>query len=132
MVRIANPELTDLGWAATGFCFLAAATEGISLTSFGLAAADISVELGIGKDAIGYLASATLLGLIFGALAGGRLADTYGAKRILVLSIAGFGLFSIGTALSTSFNMMFAMRLLNGLALGGAMPNVIGVAAGGR
>jgi MFS transporter, AAHS family, 3-hydroxyphenylpropionic acid transporter len=131
MVRIANPELTDLGWAATGLCFLAAATEGISLTSFGLAAADISAELGIGKEGIGYLASAALLGLIFGALAGGRLADTYGAKRILVFSVAGFGLFSIGTALSTSFSMIFATRLLTGLLLGGAMPNVIGVAASG-
>jgi MFS transporter, AAHS family, 3-hydroxyphenylpropionic acid transporter len=131
MVRVANSELTDLGWAATGLCFLAAATEGISLTSFGLAAADISSELGIGKDGIGYLASATLLGLVFGALAGGRLADTYGSKRILVFSVAGFGLFSIGTALSTSFGMIFVTRLLTGLLLGGAMPNVIGVAASG-
>jgi MFS transporter, AAHS family, 3-hydroxyphenylpropionic acid transporter len=130
-VRATSPTATDLGWAGTALCFLAAATEGISLTSFGLAAADMSAELGISKAGLGYLASSTLVGLIFGALAGGRLADSFGAKRILVSSVAGFGLFSIATALSTSFSTIFATRLLTGLLLGGAMPNLIGVAASG-
>jgi MFS transporter, AAHS family, 3-hydroxyphenylpropionic acid transporter len=131
-VRATSPAVSDLGWAGIALCFLAATTEGISLTSFGLAAADMSAALGISKQGLGYLASSTLIGLVFGALAGGRLADSFGAKRILVFSVAGFGLFSIATALSTTFTMIFATRLLTGLLLGGAMPNLVGVAASGR
>ncbi|HEY2004097.1 MAG TPA: MFS transporter [Candidatus Saccharimonadia bacterium] len=56
--------------------------------------------------------------LTFGGflMLGGRTADLYGRRRILLLGIAGFILFSLLTGLSTNAPMMIAMRALQGLA----------------
>lgn len=56
--------------------------------------------------------------LTFGGflMLGGRTADLYGRRRVLVAGIAGFGLFSLLTGLSVNAPMMIAMRALQGLA----------------
>src|SRR3981081_728533 len=59
--------------------------------------------------------------LTFGGflMLGGRLADLYGRRRILVIGMAGFSLFSLLIGLSNSGPMLIALRALQGLA--GAM-----------
>jgi EmrB/QacA subfamily drug resistance transporter len=56
--------------------------------------------------------------LTFGGflMLGGRTADLYGRRKVLVLGISGFVLFSLLTGLSVSAPMMIAMRALQGLA----------------
>jgi EmrB/QacA subfamily drug resistance transporter len=56
--------------------------------------------------------------LTFGGflMLGGRTADLYGRRLVLVLGIAGFTLFSLLTGLSTSGSMLIAMRAMQGLA----------------
>jgi EmrB/QacA subfamily drug resistance transporter len=56
--------------------------------------------------------------LTFGGflMLGGRTADLYGRKRVLVWGMAGFGLFSLLTGLSINGPMVIAMRALQGLA----------------
>jgi EmrB/QacA subfamily drug resistance transporter len=56
--------------------------------------------------------------LTFGGflMLGGRTADLYGRRRVLVLGISGFVAFSLLTGLSVSAPMMIAMRALQGLA----------------
>lgn len=55
------------------------------------------------KMQMGWIFSAGILGLLPGALVGGMLADRYGRKRILIGSVALFGLFSLATAICTGF-----------------------------
>jgi MFS family permease len=47
----------------------------------------------------------------------------------LLLSTLVFGLFQLGTAWATSYSSLVALRLLCGLGLGGAMPNLIALTA---
>lgn len=56
--------------------------------------------------------------LTFGGflMLGGRTADLYGRRRVLILGIAGFILFSLLTGLAINAPMMIAMRALQGLA----------------
>jgi MFS family permease len=56
--------------------------------------------------------------LTFGGflMLGGRTADLYGRRRVLVLGLAGFGLFSLLTGFATSASMLIAWRALQGLA----------------
>jgi EmrB/QacA subfamily drug resistance transporter len=56
--------------------------------------------------------------LTFGGflMLGGRTADLYGRRRVLVLGIAGFITFSLLTGFSLNAPMMIAMRALQGLA----------------
>lgn len=107
------------------FCLLAALCEGIDLQAAGVAAAGISSEFKPRPDMLGNFFSASTFGLFFGALIGGRLADSIGRKWVLVGSIGLFGMFSLLTALAWDMNSLTWARLLTGLGLGGALPNLI-------
>ena len=92
-------------WGATATlagCIGVAFCEGFDLQAAGVAASGIVAELRPTAEQLGTFFSASTLGLFAGALLGGRLADTYGRKRILIGSIVLFGLFSILTAAAPS------------------------------
>ena len=110
-------------------CFLAALCEGIDLQAAGVAANGIIQDFHPGGGPLTYFFSAGTLGLIFGAAFGGRLADRIGRKRVLVVSTAAFGLFSLFTAWAWSMDSLIGFRLLAGLGLGGSLPNLISLGA---
>ena len=85
-------------------------------------------ELGLGPAALGWAGSAAMFGLVIGALSGGWLADRFGRRPVLTVSVALFGIFSVVTALSGSVEMLTLARLATGIGFGGAMPNLIAIA----
>ncbi|HWW20992.1 MAG TPA: MFS transporter, partial [Steroidobacteraceae bacterium] len=107
------------------FCVLAALCEGIDLQAAGVAAGGIRAEFHPTDDQLGNFFSASTFGLFFGALLGGWLADRIGRKWVLVCSIALFGLFSLLTPLAWDIQSLAYARLLTGLGLGGALPNIL-------
>jgi MFS transporter, AAHS family, 3-hydroxyphenylpropionic acid transporter len=111
------------------FCLCAAFCEGIDLQAAGVAASGIAAEFRPSPERMGSFFSASTLGLFFGALIGGRLADSIGRKRVLVGSVAVFGLFSLLTAISWNIDSLSWARLLTGLGLGGALPILIALVA---
>ncbi len=74
--------------------------EGLDLQAAGIAAGGIARAFALDKMQMGWIFSAGILGLLPGALVGGMLADRYGRKRILIGSVALFGLFSLATAIA--------------------------------
>jgi AAHS family 3-hydroxyphenylpropionic acid transporter len=63
--------------------------------------------------------------LFLGAIIGGRLADSIGRKKVLVVSIGLFGLFSVLTSLARDVQALIWARALTGLGLGGALPMLL-------
>ena len=112
-----------------GLCLITAVLEGVDLQSTGVAAPRIAHEFGLSVGQMGLAFSAGMLGLFPGAMIGGRLADKIGRKRVLLLSMILFGVFSIFTAMVWSFPSLLIARVLTGLGLGGAMPNLIALSA---
>ncbi len=110
-------------------CFLAVVCEGIDIQSMGLAAPRMAPALRLSRDQLGPLFSASIVGLLIGAVVLGRLADRVGRKPTLVLSLGIFGAFSLITAYVPSFGGLLAVRLAAGLGLGGALPNLLALAA---
>jgi AAHS family 3-hydroxyphenylpropionic acid transporter len=108
---------------------LATLCEGIDLQTAGVAAAGIRQQFTPDSQMLGYFFSAGTLGLFIGAVFGGRLADRFGRKRVLVTSIVVFGLFSLATASAWDLASLIMARLATGLGLGGALPNVISMGA---
>ncbi len=106
-------------------CLLAVFCEGIDLQAAGVAAGGIIPEFKPSPDQIGTFFSASTFGLFLGALVGGRLSDSIGRKRVVVTSIALFGLFSLLTPLARDMQSLSWARLFTGLGLGGALPNLI-------
>jgi MFS family permease len=66
----------------------------------------------------GWAIGLTLLGWGIGGVIGGIAADYIGRKRMMMISILGYALFTGLTALSTSFAMLVAFRILTGLFMG--------------
>ncbi|WP_186050881.1 3-(3-hydroxy-phenyl)propionate transporter MhpT [Burkholderia gladioli] len=110
-------------------CFAIALLEGLDLQSVGVAAPRMAREFGLSVSQMGIAFSAGTFGLLPGAMLGGRLADRIGRKRVLIASVALFGLLSIATAQSSSFAMLVVVRVLTGIGLGGAMPNLIALSS---
>lgn len=117
------------GGRALVLASLAAVIEGFDLQSAGVAVPRLAPVFGLSPEQIGLFFSAATFGLIFGALIGGRIADTFGRRTGLVLSLVTFGLFSIATALVSTFDQLLAVRFLTGVGLGGAFPNLVNIAA---
>lgn len=118
-----------------GLCFMVALMEGLDLQAAGIAAVGIERAFTLDSMQMGWIFSAGILGLLPGALAGGIFADRYGRKRILLGSVILFGLFSLATALAWNFSTLLLARLLTGVGLGAALPNLIALtseAAGPR
>jgi MFS transporter, AAHS family, 3-hydroxyphenylpropionic acid transporter len=111
------------------FCLLTAFCEGMDLQAAGVAAAGIGAEFKPTSDQFGTFFSASTLGLFFGALIGGRLADSIGRKKVLVSSVALFGLFSLLNSFAWSISSLIIARALTGLGLGGALPMMLALVA---
>jgi AAHS family 3-hydroxyphenylpropionic acid transporter len=109
-------------------CLLVAALEGYDIQAFGVVAPKLAAELHLGPGQVGWVGSAAMIGLVFGALFGGWIADRIGRKPVLVASAAAFGLFSLATARAHGYEPMLAARFATGVGFGGAMPNLIAVA----
>ncbi|GGJ54794.1 Bcr/CflA family drug resistance efflux transporter [Sphingopyxis bauzanensis] len=62
-----------------------------------------------------YVISIYLLGIGFGSLIYGPLADRFGRKGVLVPALFAYVVFSIGCGLATSFPMLLALRFGHGL-----------------
>lgn len=110
-------------------CFLAALLEGVDIQSMGLAAPRLAPEFGLGPALVGYAITASVVGLFIGAAIGGRLADRIGRKRVLIGALVALGAFSFATAFAYDFTSLVILRLLAGLGMGGAFPNLIAIAA---
>ena len=124
--------MTDKGRsnAATWlFCALAALVEGYDLQSAGLAAPRMAPAFGLAPGELAWVFSSNTIGLLFGALIGGRLSDRIGRKALLIASLLTFGAFSIGTTLASGLYGLIGMRFLTGIGLGGAFPALIALVA---
>src|SRR5580700_2412458 len=118
------------GTAATGsgsraFVYLAASFAGLGGLLFGYDTGVISGAVLFFKNdftlstfALEVIVSGVLAGAAVGALAGGRLADLFGRRRMLILTAVIFGAGAILCAIAMSPAMLIAGRIIVGLGIG--------------
>jgi AAHS family 3-hydroxyphenylpropionic acid transporter len=115
-----------------GLCFLGALCEGFDIQAAGVAAAGVRHEFHPSPGTLGWFFSSANVGLLIGAIVGGRLSDRLGRKPVLIASLMAFGLFSLLTSTAWDMPSLTVIRLLTGLGLGGCMPNLLATAAAAR
>ncbi|MBP7331447.1 MAG: MFS transporter [Firmicutes bacterium] len=79
-------------------------------------------EWGITKVQTGLLGSAGFIGMLIGALFSGILSDYVGRVRVFQYTIVVYALFMGVCAFTNSFPVLFALRILVGIGLGGLVP----------
>ena len=117
------------GALTVALCFGVMVIEGFDIQAMGVAAPKLGPELKLSKDVLGEALAGSNIGLVFGAIVGGWMADRLGRKPVLIGAVILFGAFTLMTMMSKSFEMLFAARLLTGLGFGAALPNIMAIAA---
>lgn len=115
--------LSSYQWRVVILCFLIVFLDGLDTAAMGFIAPALSQDWGIDRASLGPVMSAALIGMVFGALGSGPLADRFGRKAVLVGAVALFGAFSLASAYSASVQQLLVLRFLTGLGLGAGMPN---------
>jgi AAHS family 3-hydroxyphenylpropionic acid transporter len=110
-------------------CFLASLCEGFDIQAAGVCASGISAEFAPSSRLLGFVFSASTVGLLIGAFIGGSVADFLGRKTVLIACIASFGIASLLTAVVPDMTWLAYARFATGLGLGGALPSIMALGA---
>jgi AAHS family 3-hydroxyphenylpropionic acid transporter len=110
-------------------CCVVAIFEGFDLQSAGVAAPRLGPLFHMTPGQLAWFFSASTFGLMVGAAFGGRLSDRFGRKKVLIGSIAAFGLMSVANGLAPNVEMLLLARFMTGAGLGGALPNLLALVA---
>jgi EmrB/QacA subfamily drug resistance transporter len=113
----------------TGFAVVLAAMimNILDSTIINVAAPSIQRDLGLSSAGLEWIAAAYTLAIAVGLMAGGRLGDMFGRKRMLMIGLAGFVLASAACALAPSGGALIAARVLQGLSAALLTPQAFGL-----
>lgn len=120
---IDNRPVGRYQWLILFLCFLIVLFDGFDVAVMGFVAPAVLQDWGLSRAAFGPVMSAGMVGLAIGALAAGPYSDRLGRRKVLILAVAGFGLFSLLCAFASNPYELAGLRLLGGIALGAALPN---------
>jgi sugar porter (SP) family MFS transporter len=84
----------------------------------------IKREFGLTTAAEEIVVSGVLLGATIGAIVGGKAADHFGRRRVLLVTAAIFGIGALASAVAPSPTVLIVSRVVLGLAIGLASTNV--------
>ncbi|MEZ5743297.1 MAG: MFS transporter [Sphingomonadaceae bacterium] len=105
------------------------ALDGFDVLSSAFAAPGISAEWGVPRDALGIVLSAELVGMGFGSILLGGLADKYGRKptMLVCLVVMAVGMYMAHAA--SGVNELTVWRFITGLGIGGMLTSTNAVTA---
>ena len=130
---MADKEIATLRDALRGtkFVYIAASFAALGGLLFGYDTGVISGalifikrEFGLTTVAEEIVVSGVLLGATLGAIVGGKAADLFGRRRVLLVTAAIFGIGALASAMAPSPTVLIVSRVVLGLAIGLASTNV--------
>lgn len=84
--------------------------------------AAIGSDWGLTTSQLGLLGSTGMLGMAIGAALSGMVADKWGRKTVVMLTLIIYGVSSAVSGFAMNYPMLLALRFLTGFGLGGELP----------
>jgi SHS family lactate transporter-like MFS transporter len=112
-------DVTRTQWKAFIGAYLGWVLDGFDFTILTFLLVDIQRSFTIDKALAGALGTITLIFRVAGGIGAGTAADRWGRKGPLMFSILWYSLFSFLGGFSSSYGMLFAIRALFGIGMGG-------------
>lgn len=126
---IDRQQMTGRTWLMLGLLLIALLCDGFDLQLLAFAAPRLAKAWGIAPQALGYVISANLLGMMFGAMFLGNMGDRFGRKRVIVVGTVLYALMSLVCLLAENRLQLGVLRFFTGMGLGGVLPNVVALTA---
>ena len=114
-------------WIALAFMGVSLLVISLDNTVLNMALPSISKDLGSSSGQLQWIVDAYVLSIAGLLLTLGYLGDRLGRKPTLMVGLAVFALFSLGAALSTSTDMLIAMRALMGIGAATILPATLSI-----
>ncbi len=111
-------------------CTLIYFLDGLVHSILGPLAPQIAISLKMSHAEMGPVFSANLIGQSIGLIVFPLLASRIGNRRTIVVSAVGFGAFELASGFAQSWEVLFTIRLLTGIFLGGALPTCLAMVTG--
>ena len=114
-------------WAGFAVILSAMILNILDSTIVNVAAPSIQASLSMSTSSLEWVAAAYTLALAVGLMAGARLGDMYGRKRMLMLGLVGFVASSAFCSFAWSGDVLVAARAAQGLAAAVMVPQTFGL-----
>lgn len=111
------------------WCALVAGLDGYDAQVIGYAAPAMIKAWHVPPQSFGPAFASGQFGFLIGTFVMGTLADYVGRKAVILFCTALFGLLTLATVTVHGTDVLTLLRLLTGIAVGGAIPNVIALTA---
>jgi len=119
---IGNSRFNAHALTVATICFLAIAFDGLDASLFGTLLTALMKELKMGPAEAGLLASIGHIGAVAGALLFGVAADAIGRKRMMLIGVSIFTIFTAACGLAQGFVDFAIYRFIAGFGLAGIVP----------
>jgi AAHS family 4-hydroxybenzoate transporter-like MFS transporter len=124
-----SERISRLQLLVAALCFLTILIDGFDTQSAAFAGPLLKQEFTGGPQSLGLIFGLGMFGGLLGGVILGPLGDRFGRRPLLISALSIMSAGSIATGFAHSAHEVALLRLLTGLGLGGAVPNVIALTA---
>lgn len=98
------------------------AADAMQVLAVGFTAAAIAKTFGLSVPEALQTGTLFFLGMMIGAALFGRLADRFGRRNVLLVTVACDAVFGLASVFAPDFTVLLVLRFLTGMAVGGTLP----------
>ncbi|MFJ3522375.1 MFS transporter [Pseudomonas sp. NPDC090203] len=99
--------------------------DGYDLVIYGSVVPHLMEQWSLPAVQAGWMGSAALFGMMFGALTLGPLADRFGRRKVILVAIGLGSLTALANAFAWDAWSFAVLRFVTGIGLGGTIPNIV-------
>ena len=107
------------------WCFYAIAFDGYDIAMYGVGLPWMMEEWNLSPLQAGAVGSYSLFGMMFGAMVLAPIADRFGRKKVLIICMLLFSIFTLGAGIAPNITSFTVMRFIAAIGMGALMPNLI-------
>lgn len=107
------------------WCALIIIFDGYDLAVAGIALPSIMKAMGVDATSAGFMVSAALFGMMFGAIVMGMVADSIGRRKAIAICVLLFSVFTAAAGFTHEPISFSVTRFFAGVGIGGVMPIVV-------
>ncbi|KKC32327.1 MFS transporter [Devosia psychrophila] len=109
-------------WRLLGIFGLVWAADAMQVLAVGFTSASIAATFGVSVPEALQTGTLFFLGMLIGASFFGRLADRFGRRRVLLVTVICDAIFGLLSVFAPNLFVLFLLRFLTGMAVGGTLP----------